>query len=162
MGVYPIVSKPLLFKVWSMQQQQQYHLETCLKLRISNPTLDSLNQNLCFIRFPGWFLCTLFEKHCLQGCNCTFHLLTESVCKHIDPIVKIKVSCAPQKKSNCLTVPNWWSFLLVAFLGHWRLILRLKGHFSPKWRFATPDWESLGFIKQMCLPKPLSPFIYLF
>lgn len=56
-------------------------------------------------------------------------------------------------------VPQWWLFLLGAFVGHWRLILRWKGDFSPKWRFAITDWERLSFIKQKCLSKTLGLFI---
>jgi len=59
----------------------------------------------------------------------------------------------------------WWfligdrSYCLLLLVAEAWLILRWKGDFSPEWRFATPEWERLSFIKQMYLSKTLGPFI---
>lgn len=52
---------PSGFRVWSLDYQHEYHLRTCLKCKVSGPTLDLMNQTLgrrdpaiCFLtRLPG-------------------------------------------------------------------------------------------------------------
>lgn len=80
----------LLFRVWSVDQQQQHHLTDCKECRTRGPSPNLLNEKKPSNKLPRWFVCMLkSETHAKQA--------VQRHDKLKEPIYVTNVSSAPDK-----------------------------------------------------------------